>query len=316
MTSPPQRIRVVCPGCGREYDDWWRPSVNLDLEHFDEEYLEQCRSACCPHCGHRVEFDVLVVENGVFRLGATPARTEIRARAAAIRLYGLAYACRIYAQFTDYDTAVERLREATGPAIDLEQATHRSALLKWLNAWGCRQFSIEHHVAAGRALRGWARRNLVLLPPPGQSLSKLSPDDVNRAAGAYERLRGVQAGLRRRGRREHAVTVGPTGAAKILYALRPDAFPPWDEPIRAALGFDGSIQSYAAFLRLAQDAIQAVISDAATHAISESEIPALIGRPAATLPKLVDEYFWVTITSRVSIPTPAEIREWRTWAER
>jgi hypothetical protein len=106
------------------------------------------------------------------------------------------------------------------------------------------------------------------------------------------------------------VTVGPTGAAKILWALRPEALPPWDEPIRAQLGFDGSGESYAAFLTLAQQTIRAVIEDAARLGVSEAEIPAQIGRPHATLPKLVDEYFWATITEGVTIPSPADLEQW------
>ena len=66
MTSPPQQIHVRCPRCGREYDDWYRPSVNLDLDDFDEEYLRQASTATCPDCGHTVEIGTLVVDGGVW----------------------------------------------------------------------------------------------------------------------------------------------------------------------------------------------------------------------------------------------------------
>jgi len=69
MTSPPEDVTLVCPECGLQYKDWWRPSVNLDLDDFDEKYLEECSSAVCPSCGHKVYFDSLVVRNGVFHLG-------------------------------------------------------------------------------------------------------------------------------------------------------------------------------------------------------------------------------------------------------
>lgn len=37
MTSPPKEIRVLCPECGDEYEDWTR-SVNLGLgDDFSEE---------------------------------------------------------------------------------------------------------------------------------------------------------------------------------------------------------------------------------------------------------------------------------------
>ena len=50
MTSPPEEITVECPKCGHIYQDWFRGSVNLDLDDFDEEYLDQCSSATCPEC--------------------------------------------------------------------------------------------------------------------------------------------------------------------------------------------------------------------------------------------------------------------------
>ncbi|SVD42145.1 uncharacterized protein METZ01_LOCUS394999 [marine metagenome] len=68
MTSPIEDITVECPKCGRSYEDWYRASVNLDLDPFDDEYLESCSTATCPHCQHKVDLNVLVVEDGVFML--------------------------------------------------------------------------------------------------------------------------------------------------------------------------------------------------------------------------------------------------------
>lgn len=69
MTSPPEEITVQCPKCGHVYEDWCR-SVNLDLDRdFDEQYLEECSSAICPKCSHKVYFDNLIVRNGVWQFG-------------------------------------------------------------------------------------------------------------------------------------------------------------------------------------------------------------------------------------------------------
>ena len=71
MTSPPQAIEVKCPRCGKVYQDWWRPSVNLGLDSFDDDYLENASTATCPRCGEKVSLDVLIVrEDGVWELGA------------------------------------------------------------------------------------------------------------------------------------------------------------------------------------------------------------------------------------------------------
>jgi len=68
VTSPPSEVTVTCPKCAHVYQDWRRPSVNLDLDNFDEEYLDRCMSAVCPACGHKVYFSALIVEDGVFHL--------------------------------------------------------------------------------------------------------------------------------------------------------------------------------------------------------------------------------------------------------
>ncbi len=50
MTSPPREIEVECPQCGQVYVDWYRPSINLTLDDFDEEYLEGATTSpatCC-----------------------------------------------------------------------------------------------------------------------------------------------------------------------------------------------------------------------------------------------------------------------------
>jgi hypothetical protein len=239
---------------------------------------------------------------------------HLRAISSSVHLHGLAYACRLYAQFTDYDAAIEILRQATEPRIDLENASHRAALLKWLNAWGCRQFSIKHHPMASQALRGWGRTNLSLLPPGGVSLTELPEAHIERVVPAYDRLCKLRAGIRSRQSKEYSVTFGPTGAAKILYALRPEVFPPWDEPIRSALNLDGSAEAYRRFLSTVQVAIRSVLEDARRFGITPSQIPDAIGPPGASLPKLIDEFYWVTITNGVTLPTPTDLEKWYRWS--
>ena len=66
MTSPPEKITVYCSSCGKDYEDWYRASINLELDDFDDEYLEEATSSKCKHCGHVVKHDSLIVgEDGV-----------------------------------------------------------------------------------------------------------------------------------------------------------------------------------------------------------------------------------------------------------
>ncbi len=72
-----------------------------------------------------------------------------------IRLYGLAYACRLYGTFTEFDSSIKEFRRETAQTVDLENQAHRKALLVWLNSWGCRQFAKEYHRMASEALLEW-----------------------------------------------------------------------------------------------------------------------------------------------------------------
>lgn len=85
MTMPPEDIQVICPKCGRQYKDWWRPSINLGLgEEFSEEYLDSATSSTCPHCHFKVAHDVLIVgEDGVGQIGCR--RPDWRPTASARR---------------------------------------------------------------------------------------------------------------------------------------------------------------------------------------------------------------------------------------
>ena len=54
MTSPIEEVKVSCPYCATVYNDWYRASINLQLDDFDGEYVEQAATATCPECGLKV----------------------------------------------------------------------------------------------------------------------------------------------------------------------------------------------------------------------------------------------------------------------
>ena len=134
-------------------------------------------------------------------------------------------------------------------------------------------------------------------------------------AGTFLVLKELEAAKRQSQRGALTVSFGPTGAAKTMHALRPKSLPPWDDAIRQHFEWDGSQNSYVSFLRRVKREIQELVSDANRCGVAEAAIPGQIGRPASTLPKIVDEYFWVTITRNVKIPTPTEIQHWSRWCE-
>lgn len=71
MTSPPRQITITCPQCGKSFETWHRPSINLTLgETFNDDYLRRATIKTCPHCKAEVHLATLVVgKDGAWRFG-------------------------------------------------------------------------------------------------------------------------------------------------------------------------------------------------------------------------------------------------------
>ena len=208
----------------------------------------------------------------------------------------------MYEQLTGYDSSLATLRERTGDVLDPSNAQHRAALFTWLNSWGCRQFALEHHTTtASESLLRWAEQWLSHLPAPGVSLTDLTIEQMRECARAYDDLRGQAASFRiLPGGKDSRVTYGATGAAKALFALRPNAIPPWDDPIRAALKASGDLGSFRVYLTNVSNQLRSLATEAGRPV---ADLPALVGRPDSTPPKLIDEYNWIVITRKLHPPT-------------
>jgi hypothetical protein len=203
-----------------------------------------------------------------------PTLAELRAAAAVFAGYGTV------------DAGWERWAAETGPAADLSDPAHRTALHRWLNSWGCRlrypRPGEPDLLADG--LAEWWRRHAADLPPV--SLMALTDPQIDRLAEAYAALQALPAGPTR--------TLGPTAAAKALYALRPAAVMPWDAAIAARLhgGRDGA--AFARHLRCGRAWARAVLAESG---LTERQLPAELGRGSVPLAKVLDDYLYVTITA-------------------
>jgi hypothetical protein len=90
------------------------------------------------------------------------------------------------------------------------------------------------------------------------------------------------------------VTFGSTAAAKAMFALRPQAFPPWDVPMRSAFGWTGLDPShYETFLGMSRDALDGLAQRAGVRV---DELPEKLGRPDSSPARMVDEYLWMRLT--------------------
>lgn len=227
-----------------------------------------------------------------------------------VDLGDLAFSSYIYCRSTKYDCRYQEFISRVGGDICLSDPSHGAALLKWLNGWGCRQFAVDQHTAASRRLLQWSAEYADHLPPPGERLDALDDKTLARVAYAYEALRPLTASVRKDGVR---MTVGPTGAAKIMFALRPRQLPPWDDPIRAVLGYKGDMDSYFQYLLSVQNTIRRLHLQLESVGLDEQAFSALIDRPDVTLPKLIDEYMWMTVTRGFEPPTKTALQHWLSW---
>jgi hypothetical protein len=230
-----------------------------------------------------------------------------------MKLYELAYCCRLYGHLTGYDRHLNQLRQRVGPRLDPLLPDHRAALFEWLNGWGCRQFARQHHATtASDSLVSWAASWLGNLPDWPTQLTDLSAAELELCAGAYNALRDLPASSRTlRTGRVSQVTYGPTGTAKTLFALRPNVFPPWDTPIRKLFGVGRDGASFKRYLTDVASTLREVASEAGTPVAT---LPELVERPNSSPPKLVDEYNWVVTTKRCPPPVPEEVLRWAEWA--
>jgi hypothetical protein len=210
-------------------------------------------------------------------------------------------AAEVFNGFTNADVSWLRLIEETQPAIDLSQAAHRTILLRWLNSWGCRiRYPREGEPSPfDNGVRTWWGTWGDVLPDI--DLVHLTDSEIEAAAQAYEELAGVvvAAGRSRR-------TLGPTAAAKALYALRPNTIMPWDAAIANRLHGNRDGDAFAGHLRLGREWATAVIEEAGGDG---DAIPALMSRPVS-LAKILDEYLYVAITLGDSGDWETHSAEW------
>lgn len=111
--------------------------------------------------------------------------------------------------------------------------------------------------------------------------------------------------------------IGATATGKMLHVLNPELFVMWDNPILAHFsgnnGIGDSPQGYRAFLQqMNQDAVavqQSFSTAALTPPPQPGDTPEVYlskqmkyGPSPKTMAKYLDEFYWVTVTNRVSVP--------------
>lgn len=230
-----------------------------------------------------------------------------------MKLSELAFACFLYGRFTDYDSSYLNFLKATNHSPDLSKPEHRKALLVWLNQWGCRQFAIDFHEHASAEILSWHNDFASVLFPQEKNIWDLTNTELEQSIKAYDTLSSRTASFRARNGRKFPVSIGPTGASKILFAIRRTAFVPWDDPIREKLGYDGSGKSYITYLKYIKGMLENIKPACENNGFSLADLPKRLGRPNSTIPKLIDEFYWVTITRNCPPPSIDDFLRWAQW---
>jgi hypothetical protein len=231
-----------------------------------------------------------------------------------MKLYELAFGCWIYNVISGNDSRVTELRLKTSGQVDPYNSGHQKVLFTWLNRWGCRQFDKANHMVAARSLESWADTWLSRIPSNAERLETIDETQIDALRAAYDDLHVRLAGkrtLRKDGSTSY-VTYGPVGAAKTLFALRPNICPPWDTSTLRKFVSDDSGASYCEYLRMVLSNLTNVSIQADVRI---AELPTLLSRANSTPPKLIDEYYWVTVTKGFTAPSPDALKRWIRWAE-
>jgi len=206
-----------------------------------------------------------------------------------------------------FDDAYQTVRKAFGRDPDLASVDQQDALMRFLNDWRCR-ISEKNFPALKVRLRNWAVQGMQNLPAPDRDIRSLTPAERTQVGASYAKLLKLGAGLRF----QH------TAAAKTLHALRPDTLPIWDSAIRDEFkrevpGVRAPGQCYSDFVRQVGDELDELEQDVKRLKYSLADVPMLVKRQGSSLIKLMDEFFWITITSGHTIPRRDELTTWLSW---
>jgi len=223
----------------------------------------------------------------------------------------LAVACYIYKIVSKDDYSYEQFRQSTEDSPDLCKQEHRNALLEFLNKYGCRHITKDsHEKIASKKIVDWYKEYYGKLPQKRERLWDLEDEKLKSFDEIHINLSKLVVACRRD---ETNVQMGLVGAAKMLFAIRPNVFPPWDNAIREELKDSYSVKSYADYLQYVKKVILNLEEICNIHNINIDNLPQNLDRPKSTVAKLIDEYLWVTITKGFKVKEI--LRRWDKWTK-
>jgi hypothetical protein len=215
----------------------------------------------------------------------------------------LSLGCYMYAATTSFDGGYLEFLDETVPALDLTQQLHRKSLLKFLNNWGCRIKEDDFDDAAAQ-IADWYGIISSKLFPITTGLLALTDPELDTAEEAFKNLAAKPCCTGK--------TFASVPTAKILFALRPNALIPWDNAMLKHFRLNGSAVSYRQHLLWVKERLKDLSGECTKRGFALADLPTKIERPKSTLPKLIDEYLYVTVTKKFQLKQMIE--HWEKWS--
>lgn len=227
-----------------------------------------------------------------------------------MKLGELAFSCHIFGKIDAGQ--YEKFREKVKSLKFKEHADYHELLVLLNKYWKCRlpERSLE---SLAKELESWHMKYRSRLFSGKKYLSKLNNKDLSLAAEAYGDILNCKAEYETKNNKSRPMSLGSTIASKILFTLRPNALPPWDKSIRETLINEGLISGdypqelYKSYLKHTQNVI---------HDLQETYGSVLLDwhrKLNKPLPKLIDEYYWITMTRKINPPTKDDLDCWTNW---
>jgi len=206
----------------------------------------------------------------------------------------------IYEQFSQYDENYFNLKDVDFTFSNKEEV---EKLYQFLRDWQCRQFKKPTSKKSLNAFLKWYLTYKLEFPSKNKSLLDLSDKKLLDFAPMFQSLMDCHASTRVSNKNDkvRVVSFGPVGAAKALFAIRKNAFAPWDNFIidklnelqsypDAPISKDGiGYSHYMIFVKRQLLSLAKEVNDI-------QKLPKILNRPFSSLPKIIDEHLWVSIT--------------------
>ncbi len=215
-----------------------------------------------------------------------------------MKLLHLKIACYLYNQFTDYDKKYLEFSRVY-KNLNINKKKHIVALVQWLRAWGCRQFKTKNEDISISNIKKWYKANKSKIPAMNQHLISYNISKNEKSiAVIFDNLSKIKVANRERKLETSEVHVGPVGAAKILFALRPNLFAPWDKSIYEHFEFKGNGIDYVQYLTQIKKELMSIRKEFIRKKMKWVNLFRYLEKEHRSYPKLIDEFYWIEITNK------------------